>query len=154
MNKPEKKYYTNTRGVWKLAFDTAVRTMTISEAQDIYTVAWTDYSATSTITGWVSKTARIWYKKLGKLVFCQFEISGTSNNTPTSFTLPYSVNTSMGGTPSVFVLTMNNGEALSGGRLTVPASGSSFTISPDFAGSAWTASGTKSVFGEFWYEAA
>ena len=45
----------------------------------VTSVAWTDYSATSTIVGWSSYTTKsIFYKKIGKLVFVQFVISGVA----------------------------------------------------------------------------
>lgn len=51
--------------------------------------AWTDYSGTSTIVGWSSTTIKlIRYLKWGKTVFVEFYITGTSNATTTSFTLP------------------------------------------------------------------
>jgi len=56
---------------------------------DIYTTAWTDYSSTSTITGWSSFTVqKIYYKKVGDLGVVEFLISGTSNAATASFTLP------------------------------------------------------------------
>src|SRR5205814_10418940 len=59
---------------------------------DIYTVAWMDYSATSTIVVWTSFTSKlIFYKKIGKDVFVQFELTGTSNATTSTFTLPFTM---------------------------------------------------------------
>jgi hypothetical protein len=51
---------------------------------------WVDYSATSTIVGWSSFTAKkIRYRVVGKLVFVTAQLTGTSNSTTTSFTLPF-----------------------------------------------------------------
>jgi hypothetical protein len=60
---------------------------------DIYSVALTDYSAVSTITGWSSITTKqIYYKKIGKTVLIYYHVDGTSNATIKRFTLPYTVN--------------------------------------------------------------
>jgi len=51
---------------------------------------WTDYSNTSTVTGWSSFTTKqIYYKSIGKLVFVEFNIDGTSNADSAQFTLPF-----------------------------------------------------------------
>lgn len=51
--------------------------------------AWTDYSASSTVVGWAATpTKEILYCKVGKIVFVSFYITGTSNATGASFTLP------------------------------------------------------------------
>jgi len=51
---------------------------------------WTDYSNTSTVTGWSSFTTKqIYYKAIGKLVFVEFNIDGTSNANSAQFTLPF-----------------------------------------------------------------
>ena len=54
-------------------------------------VPWTDYSATSVITGWASYTTKeIKYKKIvGGLVFVKFRIAGESDTTNANFTLPF-----------------------------------------------------------------
>jgi hypothetical protein len=62
---------------------------------DLYTVTWTDYSGSSTIVGWTTPTAKIRYKKIGKLVWVQYQITGTSNAGTTSFTLPFANNASI-----------------------------------------------------------
>jgi len=53
--------------------------------------AWTDYGASSTITGFSAVvTKNIYYKVIEKMVFIVFHITGTSNSTAFTFTLPYS----------------------------------------------------------------
>ena len=48
-----------------------------------------DYSATSTVVGWTTFTQKtIRYSVIGKLLIVEYFISGTSNATTTSFTLP------------------------------------------------------------------
>ena len=118
---------------------------------DIYTVPWTDYSGDTTIVGWSSfATKQLNYKQLGKLVFVQLWLDGTSNNAATTFTLPF---TAAAANFSTTIRIMNDG-TYDLGTLTLGASGSTASVSPAITGGTWTASGTKRVLGEFWYEAA
>jgi hypothetical protein len=111
---------------------------------------WVDYSNISTIVGWSSFTAKkIRYRIIGKQVFVEVQLSGTSNSTATSFTLPFS-------NSSIYIVAyawcINNGVANNG----------SFDFQPllsrcdlyyNFTNT-WTASGTKQVYGQFFYEIA
>jgi hypothetical protein len=115
-------------------------------------VALTDYSATSTIVGWSAYTTKtILYHKIGTLVWCFFNIDGTSDNAATTFTLPYTSNSS--------ILFMNecrcrdNGGAGVTGIIQVSAS-DTLTVYPAIAGGAWTASGQKYICGQICYEVA
>lgn len=126
---------------------------------NIETVAWTDYSATSTIVGWVSFTTKaLSYKKIGKTVFVSFNLVGTSNATSATFTVPYA---------SVNVTNLYHGTLLlqaqdSGSTLTVITNvslppNSQIVTASSTAGittGGWTNSGTKQILGNFWYEAA
>lgn len=110
-----------------------------------------NYSNTSTVTGWSSTTTKnIYYKKTGKLINVWFAISGTSNSTSTTFTLPYSVSSGTG----TFFLTrqMNNSGSYEVG--TGFMSGSNMyarnTITAP-TNASWTASGTKYIEGQFSY---
>ena len=47
--------------------------------------SWTNYAAISTIVGWSNPTKVLNYATIGKLMFVQFSIVGTSNSTSTSF---------------------------------------------------------------------
>jgi hypothetical protein len=112
-------------------------------------VAWTDYSSTSTVTGWSSFTVKqIFYKKIGKLVFVQFRLDGTSNATSANFTLPYTV------TDTVYVpiATRDNSGTRTIG-ITNPTSTTAY-LYKDPTLASWTASGTKEARGQFWYETA
>lgn len=127
---------------------------------DIYSVAWTDYTASSTITGWSSFTANrkiIKYKKIGKLVFVQWHLEGTSNATSVSFTLPYTcVNNTGTGYPSAYGTWFgyDNGAYLSTIQSTYISAGSSLVEHRTSPGTAagWTASGTKISSGTLFYE--
>ncbi len=112
---------------------------------------WTDYFATSTIVGWSSKTGYIYTKKIGKTVFVQYQISGTSNSTSTTFTVPYAGNANVGMSLGYAV---DNGGTAVAGYITLPGGDSIVTLYSTVASGAWTASGTKNVQGAFCYETA
>ena len=122
----------------------------------VTSVPWTDYSGTSAITGWSSTTTKeIWYKKIGKLVFVQYRIEGTSNSTAISVPLPYDNNSHI---RALFkpARAMNNSSWLNGsacGRILASGSNTALFYT-DESLAAWTASGTKVIMGEFWYVAA
>ena len=102
-------------------------------------VPWTDYSGTSTIVGWTSyTTTEIWYKKIGKLVFVQFDIEGVSDDTVATFTLPYSQQGDLKLVTSIRVV--DDGTAAIG-FFTLAASAAIVTCYPAITGGAWTNSG-------------
>lgn len=119
---------------------------------DIYSWnnAWQDYSASSTIVGWTSYTTKqIYYKKVGNLVFVFFYVAGTSDSTSTTFSLPHA---SISPTSATFVRVQDSGTWLPAGLGWLPA-GSTFYAYTTSGGASWTASGTKTIVGQFWYEA-
>ncbi len=124
---------------------------TATVATDIYTTAqWQDYSGTSTIVGWTSfTTKKIFYKQLGALVFVSFNLSGTSNSTTTTFTVPIAANAT---NPNVDVAcaTLDNGAPVVG-MAQIPAGSSTVGGYTTYLGAAWTASGTKQFVGQFFY---
>jgi len=138
-----------------LVFDSATATSLLSQsnAGDLYSVAWTDYSATSTITGWSGFTVKIIrYKKIGKLMWVAFQIAGPSDAATVSFTLPYTAAAS--GLFEFPILVVDNGvTAATPGRGLLLVGASTVNCYKDYTGAAWTASGTKQARGEFWYEA-
>ena len=117
----------------------------------VTSVAWTDYSATSTIVGWSSSTDAIFYKKIGKLVFVQFYITGTSDDTVTTFTLPFTQQSDVRLHIPIKVVDSGTGAV---GLATLASDASIVLCYDSIAGSAWTDSGTKTIWGQFWYEAA
>lgn len=130
-------------------------TTTFEIEGDVYTTAWTDYSASSSIVGWTTyeNAKKIFYKKLGKLVFVQFYIDGTSNSTSTTFTLPVAMNGSVG--INFMCRVKDNGSwGTNPGLLAMSPSGTTVTLYKDMSAAAWTASGEKGIYGEFFYEGA
>ena len=109
---------------------------------------WIDYSATSTIVGWSTFTTKlIKYRVIGKQVFVIANIRGTSNSTSTSFTIPFnsiSTNDNMG-------YGLNNGGAV---NCLIEISGGTNLIGCYANLAGWTASGTKSIWVQFFIDIA
>ena len=123
---------------------------------DVYSAAWVDYGGTSSVAGWVATPAiNIWYKKVGNLVFVIYNITGTSNATSASFTLPY---TSVSGSSNIVRTACqaeDNGVFLTTpGYLVLAANSATVNVYKDFMGAAWTNNNGKTIGGQFWYEAA
>jgi hypothetical protein len=126
---------------------------------DVYSTAWTDYYASSTIVGFSSLTAgrrQIMYRTLGDMVWVSFHLEGISNSAHLTFTVPYT---------SVAVATAHN----FGCALHFTYDNSTYlpvgycllanndnvvkcvTSAATTANPGWTTSGTKIAEGEFWY---
>lgn len=121
---------------------------------DLY-VPWSDYSNTSTITGWSSFTVKnIRYKRVANTVFVQFAVSGTSNSTNIAMTLPYANTSQM----SDFYMAGGHCTDNTVGQSTpcclrFTTGTSTLNVYKDMSTAvSWTASGTKTVYGQFWYE--
>ena len=115
---------------------------------------WVDWSSSSTIVGWSSFTSKqIRYRRVGKMVFVNVSIQGTSNSTSVTFTLPYDLGSSAFAVMPL-IYTANNGAFNIGGYGII--SGSTLTAwrwsSINTSSSTWTASGTKIISGQFFYE--
>lgn len=116
--------------------------------------AWIDYSATSTVTGWAaSPTVHIGYRLVGSTVFVIFEITGTSNATSVSFTLPFSVSLN-GATDVSGALGRTEDNTAFGADVGVFAlpTGATVNCYKDNTQGAWTNVGTKLVRGSFNYQ--
>ena len=109
-----------------------------------------DYSAISTIVGWSSFTMKILsYLQLGKLVFVEFHLAGTSNSATTTITLPFAVPTGLDLHELGYAV--DNGGAAVVGKLYLTGSTLSFAPTVNGAFNGWTASGTKVVRGSIFY---
>lgn len=128
---------------------TGVLTRTASK---IYTVDYTDYSGTSTITGWSSlSTSIIDYFKIGKLVWVWFSFAGTSDTTTVSFTLPFA-NANEAHTLNTACRASDNGTDLTTpGLVRMTANSTTVNVYSDFSLAAWTGSGNKQCEGQFFY---
>jgi hypothetical protein len=118
---------------------------------------WIDFSEQSTIVGWSSFTAKqIRYKQIGSLVYVSYIIIGTSNSTSATFTLPFVVNRNVSSLNAYGygAVVGDNSNFVVGGFGTI--SGNVFTqfryTSLTNSTSTFTASGTKQITGQFFYE--
>jgi len=117
----------------------------------VTSVAWTDYSGSSTIVGWTSYTTQeIWYKKIGKFVFVTYDIRGVSDDTVASFTVPFTNSADVN--VQNIIWTEDDSSWVAGLQYLNASSATSTHLIG--VGQAWTNSGDKSIIGQFWYEAA
>lgn len=111
---------------------------------------WVDYSATSTIVGWSSFTSKIIkYRVIGKQLFCIFYLDGTSNSVNTTFTLP---NNSL--TYNELAGRYANNGAVTAGYARITNASNVITFLSSISSTTWTASGTKIIGGQFFYDIA
>jgi nitrogen fixation protein len=111
--------------------------------------SWIDISATSTIVGWSSFTARfIFYKIIDGYCFIDFQLEGTSNSATTTFTMPF--NSTSGFTefrPSGY--NVNNGSVReNAGRIGIVNNSNVVVLSASLNGNNYTASGIKASYGQ------
>lgn len=121
---------------------------------DIWSDAWTSYGGSSTVDGWSSRSyTNIYYKKIGNFMFVNFSISGQSDDTIVTFTLPTSYTGATIGTTFTFRAYDNSGTYTIGvGE--IAASGYTVQLWKDPQKNDWTGGNTvKAVFGSFTYEA-
>ncbi len=127
----------------------------ITEVNLLDPTDWIDYSSTSTIVGWSSFTVKIIrYRVIGKQVCVQYQLQGTSISATTTFTLP---NTSINIEVNQNNLTVDN-SVVSLGLLQITSNSNIVSFAKWTAinsnTSTFTASGTKMVKGQFFYEIA
>ena len=121
---------------------------------DVYTNAWADYSGSSTFIGWTSApSGNIFTKKIGKTVFVQFNLTGTSGTTAASFTVPYNASSTPSNQFFTCLVQDNSGSTITSYGV-ITNSGKSVSFYATAAGGSWTSSGTKSLYGEFVYQSA
>lgn len=110
----------------------------------------TDYSSSSTVTGWSSfTTKKIYYTKFGSLMFVTFQISGTSNSYYARFTLPYSNNASV---PQLFCCRKQDNGGTYGITVgTIAESSNEVRVYNDAGGGDFINSGTKEIIGQMWF---
>lgn len=102
-----------------------------------------DYSGTSTITGWASFTIKvIRYRIIGKTMMTWAAISGTSNNTLTNFTMPY---TTIGNNQVGPMTEATDNTAANHSACIMLASTATVSCRLGDAATTWTAAGTKTV---------
>lgn len=118
---------------------------------DLNTTALTDYSGTSTITGWSSFTNKdLVYKRVGHTVHVWFRLGGTSDSATTSFTLPRT--NELGFAVRFMIRCNDNGGSFVIGNCQMTDGSATVTCYSDAGSTGWTASGSKNVFGYICYE--
>lgn len=118
-----------------------------------YNFSWASWYTSMTYSGWSAKpTGSIYYKKVGKLVFVSFSLTGTSNATTHYITLPSNADTSMNFNYSIHI--NNNGTWITGlGQIGTASSGRLYLYA-DGAPTTLSASGTVAFYGTIIYEEA
>ena len=133
----------------------------IGSAGEVYSTAFTDYSATSTITGFSAYSNKyIFYKRIGFTVNLWFFFTGTSNVNTFQFTVPYTVKNSTGYLPSCTLSFAKDGGSdtdfgMTSGMVRAFATYSTNVLRLDRSGSGtgWTNSGDKGAAGAITFQA-
>jgi len=112
---------------------------------------WVDYAGSSIISGWSSfSTKDIQYRYLNlNTVLVNFVLVGTSNASSSSFTIP---STCLSTVTCASGLAGDNGTlSVSPGKILCTPGSNLVILSKDLTGANWTASGIKSIAGQFIY---
>ena len=127
------------------------QSLVVDSDGDVRTVAWYDYFATSTKVGWITPSGNIMIKKIGQTVFVAGYITGTSNDTVTTITVPYTI-----ASPTIYAIgraTDNSGTSVPN-VITIDNGATTITFYSTITTTAWTANGGKTILFQFFYEAA
>lgn len=115
---------------------------------DFFSEDWQSWSPTR--TGWTSYTfSETLYKRIGNLVFVEFYISGTSNSTSTSITVPYA---SHSNGSYIIPQRVQNAGSWTIGYLDLAWNTSTVNFYTSMSSGGWTDSGTKTIRGSFFYQ--
>lgn len=109
-------------------------------------------SSNATVTGWSgTPTKIITYVVIGKLLLMSIFVTGTSNATTASVTIPSGLTSASQGVPQILpVRVVDNGVVMQApGMAVLENNGTVIQIYLDYSGSGFTASGTKEVTGNF-----
>jgi hypothetical protein len=121
-----------------------------ANAGDIYTNAWADYSASSTIAGIGSLSGKyIYYKKVGKTVFVTFYLAGISNALTITFTVPYAAASN----PAYIqqpIITHTNSATPAIGQANMTSGSATVTCESSIGGN--FTNGASDLIGNFWYQ--
>jgi hypothetical protein len=133
---------------------TAIQTALGVNLASVAGTTWTNYFSTSTVVGWGSYigTNFIYTKKIGSTVFVNFYIYGNSNSAEVTFTLPYT-NHAVSEVNAQCGYSADASGAATGVYVLRPSE-AKVTCYKGSTLASWTASGTKLVTGQFFYEVA
>lgn len=107
------------------------------------TTTWVDYSTSSTIVGWSSRsTTYLKYILIGKLAIISVKLIGTSNSVSVSFTMPFTFAVDI---DEAVGISIDNGVTMTSPTYAAGnPGGNTITLYKDFTTANWTATGTKS----------
>ncbi len=108
---------------------------------------WTDFSGTSIITGWVAPSITfLRYTRTGKVLTIRGRITGTSNSTSTSFTIPFTLANLGTGQGDFSLLYTNNSISSATAGVLVGADNSNvISFFRDGSFTNWNNTGTKTI---------
>lgn len=119
---------------------------------------WPSSTWTPTAVGWSSTSvAQYRWSQVGKIVTAFVEVTGTSNSTSTTLTLPVTARTTLAHYEGLYGLATDNGGSPSTAPRWTIDTGSNPNLVQFFTstgGSGWTASGAKTIRATLIYEAA
>lgn len=114
--------------------------------------AYVDFSSTSAPTGFSAIATNLCrYRDDGSQVHVVIAISGTSNATTFTLTLPVALNAFYGTSLLRYLAYISNAGTQVTGRVSAVGSGTTLTVGATQAGGAFTASGVKELYIEFAY---
>ena len=121
---------------------------------DLASTPWSNYSADSTVVGFSgTPTLDIRYKKLGKLVFVNYYLDGTSDSTVLTFTLRHAATTEVLAFQNPPAYIQDDGVVLTtSSRARLPAGSNVVTVYKTAVSGVWTDSGQKTAIGQLVYE--
>ena len=122
---------------------------------DIYSSAWTEWGASSTVVGFSSFTEKLLgYKRIGKMVWFWFRFSGVSNANNLTFTVPYAAKNADPWVRGALNWRYDNGSiafAL-GDHWYLPINSTVVTCLKADSATGWTAANNKGAIGSGFYE--
>lgn len=116
-------------------------------------LAWTVFAPVA--VGWTaSPTVKAAYIQSGKMCWVRFQVQGTSNATTATLALPFTAGTwtTAGDFYSFCQARDNTVNLTTPGMVEIVSAATVATIYKDGSFATWTASGTKQVYGEYFYE--
>jgi hypothetical protein len=112
---------------------------------------WADHTQFASPVGFSSLTVSyFYYYKIGSLIVCNIGYDGTSNATSFTLSLPFS-NTILHNSINGRVTDNGSTPTDTGGRISFGNGTSTLTIYKDANATAWTGSGNKVFYGQFFY---
>lgn len=114
---------------------------------------WQDWGASLSPTGFSSVAVqKSFYTTDGNTVHIWYEISGTSNATTFTFSLPIAASANYSSVSIVYPTTVQNAGTTQVGRIVIAGGATLVTVDATIAGGTFTNSGTKAIRGSLFYQ--